>query len=58
MSSTRSWFFGVVVITSDSELLGCELEYNNFCFWKERLSLILNSNLEKLKCLSEERSTT
>ena len=45
MSITHSWLSGVVVKTP-------EFKYMNFCFWKERpslISLILNLKYEKPK---------
>ena len=29
-----------MVMTSDSESVGCEFKYSNFCFWREKSSLI------------------
>ena len=40
VSPTHSWLFGVMVMTPDWISVGCEFEYRNFCFWKERPSLI------------------
>ena len=47
---SHSWLFGVMVMTRDRELVGCEFEYMNFCFWKEKpnlISLILKTKSEK-----------
>ena len=40
VSPTHSWFFGVIVATLDWESVGCGFKYRNFCFQKERFSLI------------------
>ena len=40
-----------MVITPDWESVGCEFEYKDSCFWKERpsvISLLLNSKWEKI----------
>ena len=45
VSPTHSWLSGVMVKTPDWESVDCELKYRDFCFWKERssvISLILN----------------
>ena len=50
MTPTHSWLFGVMFMTPDSESVGFEFKYWNFCSWKDRpslSSLILNSKLEK-----------
>ena len=40
-----------MVMTSDSESVGCEFEYSIFCFGKEKSSLISNSKYEKPNCV-------
>ena len=54
VSPTHSFLFGVMVMTPDGESVGCEFEYRNFCFWKERptcslISLSLNFKIGKTK---------
>ena len=40
MPASYSWLFGVMFMTPDWESVGCEFEYRNLYFLKERLSLI------------------
>ena len=45
-----------MVMTPDWESVSCEFKYRNFCFYKERFSLIrliLNSKYEKKQFLQE-----
>ena len=50
VSPTHSWLCDVVVKTPDWESVGYEIKYRNFCFCKEKsslISLILNRKSEE-----------
>ena len=53
VSPTHSWLCGVVTMTPDWESVG------NFCFWKEKpslISLILNTKSEKTRLIQQVKS--
>ena len=49
MSPTYSWLCGVIVMTPDWELVGCEFKYRDLCFWKEWPSLISLISIQNRK---------